>query len=152
MLHDEDGRMLLGTDLNGLGIFAVYPKSDLSPKCLYIVCYFLYSCQRVTSGIHVICKIQVSQPLLAPLDSKTGAVDCFNHDKVDGDEEEKRGRETATLPHACINVEHLCISNACFHTAAGVNVKCLEYVDEFVWFQYFQWLTVDVVKCFLEID
>ena len=44
-------------------------------------------------------------------------------------------------PHACLNVEHLCISNSCFHTAAGVKVDRLEYVDEFVWdpvkFQYF---------------
>ena len=122
--------MLLGPDLHGLGLLAVYPKSDLSPKCLYSVCYFLYSCQRVTNGRNVICEVQVSQSLLAPLDFKTGVVHCFSHDKVDGDEEEKRG-ENATLHHACLHVEHG-ISNVCFHTAAGVKVECLEEQCGFV--------------------
>ena len=31
--------MLLGPDVHGLGLLAVYLKSDLSPKCLYIVCH-----------------------------------------------------------------------------------------------------------------
>ena len=84
--------MLLGLDLHGLGLLAVYPKSDLSPKCLYIVCYFLYSYKRVTNGRNVICEVQVSQPLLALLDSKTVVLHRFSHDKCDGDEEEKRGR------------------------------------------------------------
>ena len=91
----------------------------------------------MTNGRNVICEVQVSQPLLAPLNSKNGIVHRFSHDKIDDDEEEKRG-ENATLPHSSLNVEHLCISNVCFHTAAGVKV---EYVDEFVWdpvkFQYF---------------
>ena len=132
--------MMLGPDLHGICLLAVHLKSDLSPKCLYIVCYSLYSCQRVTNGRNVICEGQVSQPLLAPLDSKTGVIHRFSHDKVDGDEEEKRG-ENATLPHSCLNVKHLGISNAFFHTASGVKVECLEYVDEFVCdtvkFQYF---------------
>ena len=122
----------------------------------YIVCYFLYSCQRATNGRNVICEVQVSQPLLAPLDSKTGVVHRFSHDEVDGDEEEKRG-DNATLLLSSLNVEHLCISNACFHTVPGIKEECLEYIDEFVWdpvtFQYFpEWLTVDAVKSFLEID
>ena len=94
----------------------------------------------MTNGRNVICEDQVSQPLLAPLDSKTGVVHRFSHDKIDDDEEEKRG-ENATLPHSSLNVEHLGISNVCFHTAAGIKVECIEYVDEFVWdpvkFQYF---------------
>ena len=117
--------MLPEPDLHGLGLLAVYPKSYLSPKCLYILCYVLYSCQRVTNGRNVICEVQGSQPLLAPLDSKTGVVHSYNHDKVDGDEKDKRG-ENVTLPNSSLNVEHLCISNACFHTAAGVKVECFE--------------------------
>ena len=78
LLHDEGGRMLLGPDLHGLVLLAVYPKSDVSSKCLYIVCYFLYSCQRVTNGRNLISEVQVSQPLLAPLDSKTGVVHRFS--------------------------------------------------------------------------
>ena len=68
----------------------------------------------MTNGRNVICEVQVSQPLLASLDSKSGV--RFSHDKVDGDDEEKRG-ENATLP------DHLCISNSCFHTAAEVKVS-----------------------------
>ena len=53
--------------------------------------------------------------------------------------------ENATLPHSCLNVEHLGISNVCFHTATGVNVEGLEYVDVFVRdpveFQYFSRVT-----------
>ena len=104
----------------------------LAPKCLYIFCYFLYSCQRVTNGRNVICEVQVSQPLLTPLDSITGFIHRFSHDKVDGDEEEKGGENT-TLPLSSLNVEHLCISDACFHTATENKVECLEYVGEFVW-------------------
>ena len=86
----------------------------------------------MTKRRNAICEVLASQPLLqAPLDSKTGVVHRFSHDKVDGDEEDERG-ENATLRHACLHVEHLGISNACFHTAAGVKVECLEYADEFV--------------------
>ena len=46
---------------------------------------------------NVVCEVHVSQPLRAPLNSKTGIVHRFSHDKVDGDEEEKRG-ENVTLP------------------------------------------------------
>ena len=85
----------------------------------------------MTNGRNVICEVQVSQPLLATIDSKTGVVHRFSDDKVNGDEEEKRG-ENATLPHSSCNVEHLCNSKACFHTAAGIKVglECPEYVDE----------------------
>ena len=120
--------MLLRLDLHGLGLLAVYPKSDICHKCLYVVCHFLYSCQHVTKRKNATCEVKVSQPLLTPIDYKTGVVHHFSHDKVDGDEEEKRG-ENATLPHACLNDEHLGISNTCFHTVA--EVQCLEYVDEF---------------------
>ena len=75
----------------------------------------------MANGRNIVCEVQGSQPLLTALDSKTGIVHRFSHDKVDGNEEKKRG-EDATLPHSSLNVEHLCISNACFHTAAGVNV------------------------------
>ena len=40
----------------GVGLLVVYPKSDFSPKCLYIVCYFLYSCHRMTNGRKVTAK------------------------------------------------------------------------------------------------
>ena len=40
--------------------------------------------------------------------------------------------ENATLSHSCLNIDHPCISKVCFHTAAGVKVDCLEYVDDFV--------------------
>ena len=40
--------------------------------------------------------------------------------------------EKATMPHACLTAEHLGISNVRFHTAAGVKLKCLEYVDDFI--------------------
>ena len=49
----------------------------------------------------------------------------------------RKGGENATLPHSSLNIEHIGISNACFHTAAGIN----GYVGTFVWdpvkFQYF---------------
>ena len=41
LLHDEDGRVLLKPDLHCFGLLAVYPKSELCPKCCLLVIVFL---------------------------------------------------------------------------------------------------------------
>ena len=71
----------------------------------------------MTNGRNVICEVQVSQPLLAPLDSKTGVVHRFSHDKIDDDEEEKRG-ENATLPHF-----HMLLTIMCSITLQRMHVS-----------------------------
>ena len=125
--------MRLRPDLHVIDIVAVYPKSIIYPLmrmgrcCLGPVC--LYSSQRVTKRRYVVFKVMVRQPLPTPLDSKTSIVRRFRRGKVDYDEEAKR-LENETLHRACPNIEHLYITNACIHTAAGMKVECLEYVDD----------------------
>ena len=109
--------MLVKPDLHSLNCM-VFWQFIVSPiVASNAVCYLLYSCQRVTMCRYVSCKVQISDPLLAPFDSQSGIARRFSHDKLEYDEKEKLG-EIATLPQACVIVEHLGITNACLHTAA----------------------------------
>ena len=65
---------------------------------------------------YVISKVQVSQPLLAPIDSKSGIIHHVNNEKIDVYDEEKGGGN-ANLPHACFNVEHIGVANLFSHSS-----------------------------------
>ena len=64
-----------------------------------------------------------------------------------------KGGEHANMTRACLYVERLCITNACFHTEAGMEVECLDYVDEFVripvMFKYFPMLCSFILHRFI---
>ena len=155
MTIDEDSYIVPFADLEYFGLLGADPQSDFLSTILQVVCHMPHGFSLSIQQCSAICKVQIGEATISPLDTKVCRVHDLPHHIVDNDNEEECQQYT-TLPVSRGSGEERFNTSGCLDAATNLVVQHLENGDISLWntigTKHFPpWKLMDAVKCLFEV-